>query len=330
MLGKYWSICLIAGLGIAALVDSRRSAYFRSPAPWVSGAVGTVLLAPHVLWLFTHDFGPVGYAALRHKESLSPVLVSALVFLAGFAGYIAPAVLGALLAARPTLQALRDMVFPTSPQRRLVNVAFFAPVLLAITAAIVLRVEIADVWMIPAATLLPIVLLSSALVMMRRKAVVWLLAIAIPFPVVMVVAAPGIAMVIHRMGLERHHADHYRLLAQALERSWREATDASLRLVGGDFDLVSGALFYLRDRASAYFIIYPSLSPWVDETRIEDEGIALVCPTDEPMCVSALSARSMRTGVRPTEITLVREYLGVPGPPTRYVIAVIPPNFGKR
>src|SRR6185312_10576130 len=36
MLGKYWSVFLLAGLGIAALVDSRRGAYFRSPAPWVT------------------------------------------------------------------------------------------------------------------------------------------------------------------------------------------------------------------------------------------------------------------------------------------------------
>ncbi len=43
MLGKYWSIFLIAGLGVAALSDSRRGAYFRSPAPWLTIAVGVVL-----------------------------------------------------------------------------------------------------------------------------------------------------------------------------------------------------------------------------------------------------------------------------------------------
>ena len=33
MLGKYWSIFLLAGLGLAALTDPRRSAYFRSRRP---------------------------------------------------------------------------------------------------------------------------------------------------------------------------------------------------------------------------------------------------------------------------------------------------------
>src|SRR6266545_5380990 len=36
MYGKYWSIVLLLGLGIAALADPRRAAYFRSVAPWVT------------------------------------------------------------------------------------------------------------------------------------------------------------------------------------------------------------------------------------------------------------------------------------------------------
>ena len=37
MYGKYWSVFLLIGLGLAALADPRRAAYFRSAAPWVTG-----------------------------------------------------------------------------------------------------------------------------------------------------------------------------------------------------------------------------------------------------------------------------------------------------
>src|SRR5262249_44420240 len=43
--GKYWSAMLLIGLGIAALADARRGEYFRSPAPWVTIAAGTLALA---------------------------------------------------------------------------------------------------------------------------------------------------------------------------------------------------------------------------------------------------------------------------------------------
>jgi hypothetical protein len=145
----------------------------------------------------------------------------------------------------------------------------------------------------------------------------------------MLAAAPGIAMVIHRKGLPRY-SDHYRLVAQALEKSWRANTHAPLAFVGGDFDLVNGALFYIHDRAMPFFIVAPALSPWVDEARVAREGIALVCPEAERMCVDAVNERSALAGVGTQEITLVREYLGVPGPPAHYVIAVIPPSSGKQ
>jgi 4-amino-4-deoxy-L-arabinose transferase-like glycosyltransferase len=54
MLGKYWSIFLLAGLGLAALTDPRRAAYFGSAAPWLTIAIGAALLAPHVIWIATH------------------------------------------------------------------------------------------------------------------------------------------------------------------------------------------------------------------------------------------------------------------------------------
>ena len=62
MLGKYWSLFLLAGLGLAALVDARRSAYFRSAAPWVTIAVGALALSPHIVWLIGQDAAPLSYA----------------------------------------------------------------------------------------------------------------------------------------------------------------------------------------------------------------------------------------------------------------------------
>ena len=68
MYGKYWSVFLIAGLVVAALIDRRRAAYFRSPAPWVTVAAGLVVLAPHLKWLVDSNFAPFTYAMVVHGE----------------------------------------------------------------------------------------------------------------------------------------------------------------------------------------------------------------------------------------------------------------------
>ena len=68
MLGKYWSIFLLAGLGLAVLFDKRRVAYLRSAAPWITIVAGLIVLGPHLLWLFRSDFESFSYAMLVHGD----------------------------------------------------------------------------------------------------------------------------------------------------------------------------------------------------------------------------------------------------------------------
>jgi 4-amino-4-deoxy-L-arabinose transferase-like glycosyltransferase len=66
--GKYWSIFLLFGLGIAALMHAERAKYFRSRAPWVTSIVCVLILIPHIDWLMEHDFVPFTYAISVHGD----------------------------------------------------------------------------------------------------------------------------------------------------------------------------------------------------------------------------------------------------------------------
>jgi 4-amino-4-deoxy-L-arabinose transferase-like glycosyltransferase len=69
MLGKYYSIYLVAALVVAALAHPARWTYLRSPSPWVSAIVGIVTLAPHLHWLVTTGAEPFKYAYAVHGEA---------------------------------------------------------------------------------------------------------------------------------------------------------------------------------------------------------------------------------------------------------------------
>src|SRR5262249_21670570 len=130
MYGKYWSVFLLLGLGTAALADHRRAAYFRSPAPWVTIAVGALALAPHVAWLVANDFAPFSYALDVHgAESLASTLRGALGYLAAAVAYLAVPLSILVVAARPSRAGLADMAWPTTPERRLAAVAFWTVLL---------------------------------------------------------------------------------------------------------------------------------------------------------------------------------------------------------
>src|SRR6476659_6413487 len=182
MYGKYWSIFLLLGLGVAALSDPRRAAYFRSSAPWVTIAVGALALAPHVAWLIANDFAPFSYAMVLHGAgSLASTLGDSLGYLAGSAAYVAVPVLIVLATARPRRAAVKDMAWPSSPPRRLAAAAFWAVLLAPALIAPRAGLRLVSLWSMSAFTLLPVMLLSSPRVALTRRDAAGVLTLALAF-----------------------------------------------------------------------------------------------------------------------------------------------------
>ena len=121
MYGKYWSIVLLAGLAVTALTDPQRKAYFRSTAPWVTVAVGVLMLAPHLAWLSSHDFVPFDYAIESHRIDgtndihghRNPAL-EGLHYLVELAAYIAAPILCMLAVAQSSGAVLADTAWPAT------------------------------------------------------------------------------------------------------------------------------------------------------------------------------------------------------------------------
>ncbi len=326
MLGKYWSIFLLAGLAIAAVADSRRGAYLRSPAPWVTVAVFTLLFAPHVVWVVAHNLGPFHYALAAHPSTFANAIGSGFIFIVGALGYIAAPIVFTLIAAQPGMTALKDTLWPTAAERRMIVIAFAAPFLLAALTGILLQARVGALWTMSGMTLLPVVLLSSPQLTVSRRAAVRLLALAVVFPLLMVAVSPGVATVFHRLGVP-NYASHYRLIARTVERAWRAHTDQPLRIVGSYETIVNGIVFYLDDRPATFDIVAPTRTPTVNKDRIARDGMAIVCPEPETICVTAMHAYAERYAAGPIEIVyLARRHFGVLDRPVQYQILIIPPE----
>jgi 4-amino-4-deoxy-L-arabinose transferase-like glycosyltransferase len=326
MLSKYWSIFLLAGLGIAALLDSRRRDYFRSPAPWITIAVGTVVIAPHLVYVATHGWRTFEWTFSSHPAA-DPwsALRSGFDHVAGTAGYISAPILITLIAARPTGSGIRDVVWPPESDRRLVVLVFLLPLLLPVLAALLVGGKLVSIWALAGVATVPAILLSSRQIVLTRSAMLRILALAIAVPLLALIASPVIAFVIHRFGTDTD-SPRYRLVAQAVEKVWHETTDQPLRIVGSYENLLSGTLFYYRDRPSAYDIAGPRMTPWIDDARLARDGIAMVCPADNVLCKSALNARAEgASGGKRVEVEVSRSYMGYPTPAQRFVIATVPP-----
>jgi hypothetical protein len=326
MLGKYWSIFLLASLVIAVLVDQRRVAYFRSPAPYVTIATGALALAPHIVWLYGNHFTAFGYALGSHPATWWSAIGSCFSYVVGALAYLVVPTLIVVALARPSVAAIRDTLWPHDPDRRLALLIFALPLLLPAIAALATREEIISLWAMGSMTLFPVVLLSSPALVISRAAAAVILGVAIALPVLATAAAPAIAVIIHQNGVS-NFASHYRLVAEAMEKAWRATTDRPLRVVGSYDNLVDGVVFYLSDRPSTFEVVSPARTPWVDEARIEREGIALVCPVTLPECMRAVNERAAKNpAAKRVEVEISRRYFGVGDRPERYLIVTIPPR----
>jgi len=328
MYGKYWSIFLLLGLGLAAVADPRRRRYFASAAPWVTVAAGALAFAPHVFWLIANDFPPLKYSVGSHAvASQWQVLRDVVQFVAGAFAYVAAPIVLVLIAAWPGPAAIADTVWPREPARRTTVVAFILPIVLPVAAAFATQSQIVSLWAMSAMALLPVVLLSSPRISLSHAAVVRIVGLAVVFPIAMTVASPAIGYLLFRYS-PPERATHFRPLAAEIAKAWRQTSPKPLRHIGSDTNFVNGVVFYLPGWPSTYDIEQPDQTPWTTPADIDRDGIALFCQAMDARCNTAidkLTASGHRVA-RIVDTMLSRTYLGYRDPAKRYRIVIVPPR----
>jgi hypothetical protein len=149
-------------------------------------------------------------------------------------------------------------------------------------------------------------------------------AVAFVFPLVMIVLAPAIGFAIHRGGAASE--GHPSLLAEPVERLWRETTDQPLKLFASTDIFTYGVPFYLSSHPIAAHVLERAATPH-EEARIAKDGVALLCPMSAPACVAAANARAARSAAgKRSEIEVSHHYLGNEGRSARYLVIAIAPT----
>lgn len=322
MLGKYWSVFLLAGLALVVLIDGRRWAYFKSAAPWITVAVGLIALAPHLLWLWQNDFAPFGYAMYIHgAKPFTDTLKGAAGYLAGSIGYVAVPLLVVAVIAWRSRANIADILWPNERERRLAAAAFWGPFLLPVIGALTSGTELTSLWSMPAWTLLPVLLLSSAALTVAEADTRRVLVAAVVVPFAMLLASPLIAINVQRNG-PAPAAAHARLLATEIERLWHQATPQPLRFVDGDPEIAYDVVAASVERPRAL----PNMSS-PGAAELKRSGIVIVCFADDTSCRAAAAAHAASMpGSSTSETEIVRNYFSFPGKPRRYSIVILPPD----
>jgi 4-amino-4-deoxy-L-arabinose transferase-like glycosyltransferase len=328
MLGKYYSIVLVAAFVVAALAHPRRVDYLRSPAPWISVLAGVVVLAPHLHWLLTTGGSSVSYVQQVHGGGSTVALLRhAIVSLMSAIGYVLIPLAAYGLLVRPDRRTLAATVWPSDPDRRMLVVLFAMPFLLSIALLPIIGVRFSGLWTMPAWFLLPIILLAPSQVVVKRFDAVRLAYVILCLSVAALAASPAVAWARFAQEAGRPGRAHFAAVSQEVTRAWRRAVERPLPIVASGADFEQAATFYSSDRPQSWNFFDPLLTPWISEDRRQREGWAAVCPAAWKDCIAAAErAAGSSPGAVRLEFEHAATFLGRHGPPLRFVFVLVPPS----
>ena len=245
MLGKYYSLFLIASFAFAAVLHPQRRAYFGSSAPWVTVIAGLGVLGPHLHWLATTGAKPCVYALATHAgKPLGASLLQALLFIPGVAiTLVLPAAAWALIAGERLKRFAQDFR-ALNPGLWLLFLVTVGTMIFPLIAAVTLSADLQPIWALQGVFMIAILIVCGAGYSIDRFHSVNLAAATIGMAVfAALVVAPVHAL--YRNSHPLHEGrNFYRRVAEELTRLWRAQSDAALPAVGGDDDLALALAFF--------------------------------------------------------------------------------------
>lgn len=328
MLGKYFSVYLIAAFPVAILVHRDGLRYLRSPAPWISAVAGFVVLSPHLYWLVTNGPQTFNYAFSVHGNvGYDQTFAKSGKYLLGLIGYAALPCAVYWLVVRPDRATIREILAPAEPERRMLLALFLVPLLLPAIVFPLLKASLTPLWTMQAWFLLPILLLVPRSAVLPRRAMIVTAICVFAATITIVAAAPIIAWRYHTNGIGQDR-EYSHLLAPEVAREWRERFGTPLSIVTGDQNLASAVTFYSAEHPDFVYVGGLWSAPWVTQERLTREGVAVLCRADDQAsCQWGVHGLGLtEQALQKTEITVASHYLGSTTRPKKFAMWFMPPG----
>lgn len=325
MLGKYYSILLLATLGLALLVHPERKRLFASAAPYVAAVVALIVFAPHLWWLLDNEASTIAYAmAKTHYDPAEARATTLRALGAGLLTLLLPA-LFVWLSFRADFAGLRARLRAglADPARRWVLVLAAGPFFLTALAHVVAGVRIGGDFLLPAFIAVP---LAFAVLHGREFPALAVNRVTLGTGLVMGAMAV-LSPVIGAVAFATSNAqllEPRKELALAATDIWRGVAHAPLRRVAGSERHATAIAFFSPD---APFYMDGLRENAVDRGNpaVAREGLLYVCVRDDVHCAASARRLLGEAGVQRIAYSGSHSVLGYVGPMYNYELFLLPP-----
>jgi hypothetical protein len=326
MLGKYFSIVLLAGLAAAAMARPAWRARVLRPESLLAIMAGTIVLWPHLRWLLQSGMPTFAYARERMAEIEHPLAVvtaDMVAYALAQGAYLLPCMAFVLLIARQKrVHAARLMLaglLRRSTDRDLWWLSMGT--LLAIgVLALATRTRVSVLWgnaqwfaVVP----LWLVILGRAGITLDMRRIPQVMAVYW----VAVLCVSALAGYLRVVNHERLAAEPRAELAQAARAAWRQHMGTPLGIVAGNDKEARSIAFYGEGLTRYWDVFDPATTPWLSAADVGRQGALLVCQAADARCRDAAASF---TEARPVAVDVAKRRWGVSLPGRRYLLYMMP------
>jgi 4-amino-4-deoxy-L-arabinose transferase-like glycosyltransferase len=286
ILGKYYSVLLVASCFVSALLHPNARAIFRSPAPYVAILVCAVVLAPHVLWTVLNGFQTIDYAASKMHYPVIAVLTRGADSTAVVVAFHALMIVALWMAFAPVRRGLAARLWVSARMRRnwWILALALGPLVLTLLACVLQNVRISSQFMMPIFFMVPATILAlSHLTVTHRRLQLLLVTVAGTAALALVAIAPANSLA--KSGSTEAWREPTREVAIDATRLWHETFNRPVEIVSGDRRYSQAMSFYSVDAPSDFTEFDYRYAPWITPERIAQSGMVVLCATENAQCL---------------------------------------------
>lgn len=312
MYAKYTSALLLLALGVAALLDPRRSSFFRAPAPWVAAGVAALLIAPHAWWAQANPVAALGLVTQEVAPGSPRAIVLRNISL----------LLPSIAMSIGALAVFGRVRFHLTAELRILVIAIAIPYAIILLLTLGFGLRGSPAWAMPVFAVLPVLLAAPVAAPPQRlfSRLQWAfrgLLIAI------VAVAPLLLMSRFRQSEGTASEPRHEVAASAIA-VWRQATTQPLHIVAGEHRFAMAAHLVAVERPRVWSM-FEEPTPWITPALIDRHGMLALCLPGSRLCGEAMRQLVGRRGWL-CEVSAQRSWRGVVGPRLVLAVVIVPPQ----
>lgn len=326
MMTKYYSVMLLMPMLFFMLYEPSARKHFKKFPVYIGLTVFIILIAPHLIWLTSHNFVTVNYAV--HRVSSDASWVNHFIFPIKFAyeqlQVFIPALI-LLFVLRLGKKVEEPLLYPW-PQKFDQTFLIFVglgPFVLTVLLAAFTGIKLRAGWGQPLLSYWGLILLGFLKPNITQKRLQLFLSLcAVIF--IGVIVSYCIALKSAKKPSSANFPG--KEIATTVEKKWESTFEMPIKFIVGPRWLAGNIAFYSKSKPAVYMDADKTVSPWIDETTLKKNGAIFVWDPREDKQVSyeALKARFPKLGKMQTlNFSWLRNKSL---PPIEMSFAILPPT----